>query len=132
MSSMPPLPSRMHAYLHAPSTVHLHVSAREGTCALALPLKHARPRPRFLGPADVQIPITKGVEDEHKNALNLVFRIILPIFFYLFAAIFTRMWPQRTLTLLRVSQGFDSTPQKLMLSHNPAFSGPIQIHAMAV
>ncbi|KAG2449175.1 hypothetical protein HYH02_005922 [Chlamydomonas schloesseri] len=98
------------------------------------------------------VPICEGKDWEHSNSLNLVFRIILPIFFALFAAIFTRIWPIKVLQMLIQSIGFDSAPRKVVV--NPlAFPGgagglpppllgggvpttmpppPIQVHAVAV
>ncbi|KAG2444539.1 hypothetical protein HXX76_001285 [Chlamydomonas incerta] len=97
------------------------------------------------------VPICKGKQWQHSNALNLVFRIILPIFFALFAAIFTRIWPIKVLHMLIRSIGFDSAPRKVVV--NPlAFPGgaggmpppmlaggvpitmqpPVVVHAVAV
>ncbi|PNH05879.1 hypothetical protein TSOC_007824, partial [Tetrabaena socialis] len=84
------------------------------------------------------VPICKGRDWEHSHALNLVFRIILPIFVALFAAIFCRIWPIRVLQHLIGSLGFDATARKVVV--NPLAmpygmymaGGPVQIHATAV
>ncbi|GFR50836.1 hypothetical protein Agub_g13109 [Astrephomene gubernaculifera] len=63
------------------------------------------------------VPVCRNREQQHSHALNLVFRIILPIFLALFAAIFTRVWPLRVLNHLLRSQGFDAAPPAKMMTN---------------
>ncbi|GIM10247.1 hypothetical protein Vretimale_14043 [Volvox reticuliferus] len=62
------------------------------------------------------VPICRNREQEHSHALNLVFRIILPIFLALFAAIFTRLWPVRVMQHLAGSAGFDGAFRKVVVN----------------
>lgn len=43
------------------------------------------------------MPICRDQWANHDHAFNLLFRIILPIFFFLFAALYTRVWPVKVL-----------------------------------
>ncbi|GLC44845.1 hypothetical protein PLESTB_001207900 [Pleodorina starrii] len=70
------------------------------------------------------IPVCRGRDSDHNNALNLVFRIILPIFFALFAAIATRMWPLALVRQLRHSTGFDGAMRKVVINPLALHGGP--------
>ncbi len=69
------------------------------------------PTPSYGPPPTPQVPICRGQWANHHHAFNLLFRIILPIFFFLFAALFTRVWPIKVLnhfersTVGRVQEG---------------------------
>ncbi|EFJ46917.1 hypothetical protein VOLCADRAFT_92717 [Volvox carteri f. nagariensis] len=62
------------------------------------------------------VPICRGRDADHGDVLNLVFRIILPTFLGLFAALFTRLWPLRVMRHLAKSVGFDGAYQKVLVN----------------
>ncbi|GLI61540.1 hypothetical protein VaNZ11_003922 [Volvox africanus] len=62
------------------------------------------------------VPICRNRDQEHSHALNLVFRIILPIFLALFAALFTRLWPVQVMQQLAGSSGFDGAFRKVVIN----------------
>ncbi|KAG2493592.1 hypothetical protein HYH03_008110 [Edaphochlamys debaryana] len=61
-------------------------------------------------------PLCTDDYNDHFSALNLIFRIILPICFAALAALVNRIWPITVLNHLIVSAGFDSAPRKIMVN----------------